>query len=72
MIAGSFSAAIGPSNDIIVWGEGEFGVFDNPQKIFMDQVEFQDCFIGKFNQNASAFAISKEGKVYSWGQNSLG
>jgi alpha-tubulin suppressor-like RCC1 family protein len=48
VIAGGFSAALTTQNQILVWGEGDFGVFKTPQKLYMDQVNFVDCQISKF------------------------
>ena len=40
--AGGFSAAITDSNQLIVWGTGQFGVFSTPQKVCMDGIYFSD------------------------------
>ena len=36
IIAGGFSAALTTQNQLLVWGEGDFGVFKTPQKLYMD------------------------------------
>ena len=38
----------------------------------MDQVNFVDCQISKFQHQSTALAIDQAGKVYAWGHNSLG
>ena len=48
VFAGGFSAALTSQNQILVCGEGNFGVFKTPQKLYMDQVNFTDCIISKF------------------------
>ena len=37
-----FSAALTSQNEILVWGSGEFGQFQTPQKIYMDDTRFTD------------------------------
>jgi hypothetical protein len=50
VIAGSFSAALTFSNQLYIWGKGEFGVIKSPQIVFMDKVEFIDCKIDKLGE----------------------
>ena len=55
--AGGFSAAITMQSEILIWGEGEFGVFHLPQRLYMDQCDFIDCKINKFRSNSFAVAL---------------
>ena len=49
------------------------GIFDKPQKLYMDDIDFTDIEISKFSTNSPfAAALDKAGKVYSWGSNTLG
>ena len=76
VVAGGFSAALiqnAYSRQLLVWGQGDFGIFDKPQKLYMDDLDFIDVDISKFSVNSPfAIAIEKSGKVYSWGSNTLG
>lgn len=76
VIAGGFSAALiqnAYQRQLLVWGQGDFGIFEKPQKLYMDDVDFADIQISKFStNNPFALAIEKSGKVYSWGSNTLG
>lgn len=72
VIAGGFSAAITMDQQVYVWGEGDFGSFESKQRLYMEGIDIVDCQIGKFSHNPSALALDKRGKVYSWGQNTLG
>lgn len=38
----------------------------------MESIDIVDCELGKFSHNPPALALDKNGRVYSWGQNSLG
>lgn len=48
VIAGGFSSALTVQDELLIWGTGEFGQFKSPQKLYMDQVSFRKCKIGKF------------------------
>lgn len=76
VVAGGFSAALiqnAYDRQLLVWGQGDFGIFEKPQKLYMDGVDFSDVQISKFStNNPFAIAIEKNGKVYSWGSNTLG
>lgn len=76
IVAGGFSAALiqnAYTRQLLVWGQGDFGIFDKPQKLYMDDIDFTDVDITKFsNNNPFAIALEKSGKVYSWGSNTLG
>ena len=72
-MAGTFSAAISSSDQILIWGQGEFGVIKSPQKLFMNKVAFVDCQISKYHsQRRSAVALDSNGRVYAWGKNDRG
>jgi hypothetical protein len=38
----------------------------------MDKIDFIDLKIGKFSKKSFALALDSNGKIYSWGDNSLG
>ena len=45
-----------------MWGQGDFGIFEKPQKLYMDGVDFVDVQISKFSTNSPfAIAIEKNG-----------
>eukprot|EP00347_Sterkiella_histriomuscorum_P023139 403335798 len=71
IIAGGFSVAITSQNELLVWGSGDFGVFQSPQKIFMEDVRFVDVSLSKSYDSFGA-AIDDQGFVYTWGQNQFG
>lgn len=70
--AGGFSAALTTSKELILWGEGEFGIFSIPQRLYMDNIKFNDIKVSKFQSQACAFALQDNGKVFAWGNNQLG
>lgn len=73
VVAGTFSAAINSSDQILIWGQGEFGIIKSPQRLFMDKVAFLDCQISKYHsQKCSAVALDANGRVYAWGKNDCG
>lgn len=75
VIAGGFSAAViknAYEKQLLVWGQGNFGTFEQPQKLYMDNVDFVDVQISKFSHEAFAVAIEKRGRVYAWGSNVQG
>ena len=63
---GGFSAALTSQNEILVWGSGEFGQFQTPQKIYMDDIRFADIALSKSIDSFGA-AIDVDGSIYSWG-----
>lgn len=72
LAAGGFSAALTRRQEILLWGEGQFGTFPIPQRLYMDKVSFKDIHIGKFSHDSFAIALQDNGKVFAWGSNQLG
>ena len=70
--AGGFSAAVTVTNQLIIWGTGQFGAFRTPQKVCMDDVRFCDIQIAKTEDDVFAAAVDINGTVYSWGENYKG
>ena len=68
VVAGGFSAALTSQSEILVWGQGEFGSFLSPQKIYMDDIRFVDVALSK-DLDGFGTAIDSDGFIYSWGQN---
>jgi len=70
--AGSFSAALTSNNQLIIWGQGEFGTFKTPQKVCIDQVNFVDVCVSRSPAEAYLVALDVTGKLFTWGTNSFG
>lgn len=45
--AGQFSGAVTSSNELLIWGTGDFGILAQPQKIFLDDVKFVELKLSK-------------------------
>lgn len=67
--AGSFSAAISEdTKSLFLWGSGAFGEFLTPHRVKKIKGETLQCSIG----DGFGLALTREGNVYSWGENQLG
>lgn len=69
--AGGFSAALTTTNDLIIWGSGDFGIFQTPQKIYLDDVIIKDIEIAKTGDSFGAI-LDESGYIYTWGSNKHG
>ena len=47
VIAGGFSVAITNSNELLVWSSGDFGTYQSPKKVYMEDVQFDDVSLSK-------------------------
>lgn len=71
--AGGFSAALTDHNQVIIWGSGNFGVFNTPQKVCMDDVHFTDIKVSNAQPGvAFAAAVDNRGALFMWGVNDDG
>lgn len=68
--AGGFSAALTASGNVILWGEGVFGSFQNPQKVCIDRT-FIDVQVSKSGMPFIT-TVDKKGLLYTWGANEKG
>ncbi len=69
--AGSFSLAMTSSKEMLVWGNGDFGCYTTPQKLFIDDALFAEIAISKQAESFCA-AIDETGQLYTWGCNKHG
>jgi len=53
--AGTFSGAITSNKELLIWGSGEFGTISQPQKLFLDDVQFTDL---KLSKSSNGFAAA--------------
>lgn len=70
--AGFFSAALTSQHELLLWGQGEFGSFVSPQKIYMEDVRFCDVAVNKNQDGTFGCAIDTDGFLYTWGLNQFG
>ena len=68
--AGSFSAALSIDQQLFVWGKGIFGEFFTPHRV--KGASKLDIFDFQVSKGGSAFILTNDGEVYSWGNNESG
>lgn len=50
VVAGGFSVALTSQNELLVWGTGDFGTFQTPQKLFLDDIRISDIELSKTSE----------------------
>jgi alpha-tubulin suppressor-like RCC1 family protein len=68
--AGSFSAALSVDQQLFVWGRGIFGEFYTPHRV--KSVNKLDILDFQISKGGSAFILTRQGTLYSWGLNDYG
>ena len=68
--AGNFNMVLSSERQLYVWGLGTFGDFYTPHRVkFFKDLNIQSF---KVSNTGSAFVLTSEGALYSWGNNKNG
>ena len=68
--AGTFSAALSADQQLFVWGRGVFGEFYTPHRV--KSVNKLDILDFQLSKGGAALILTREGSVYTWGNNEFG